>query len=343
MGLNLVGAASGAAQVGRQQEMDLQEMLARAFAQKQAEAQMELQRQAAARAEAAQRQSGEQFTQRLEFDKSRESADQTYRQGQVERQGRLDDRQATADRQVENQRGVRRMIGEFLVQRGATPLDTGARQTLGGMAVQEDIDLPKTITDDPNKDLEQRKALLEVEHRNRLAEIGATGDQARRTQAVRPPTAAEAKAALEAKTQANTTAETRRQIRALAQTILNDPALPGITGPIAGRRETFFEGPSVGAKRNLDQLLNSLALNERSKLKGSGAISNFETEMLMRAVSAIDRAAGDKIVKQHLQDIVTAFEGDAPRDEVVQPEIDMNAADADYDFINGRLVKRGRR
>jgi hypothetical protein len=255
MGLNLVGAATGAARVGQQQEEDLQTMLARAFAQKQAEAQMELQRQAAARAEAAQAQSAEQFTKRLEFDTNRETADQTYRQGQVERQGRLDDVAATDRRQVENERGVRRMIGEFLVQRGSTPLDTGARQTLGGMAIQEGVELPKTVTDDPtaaNAEWERRQG---IEHKNRLGEIAAQGAQTRQNTAARTNNAPDpAEAASITKTALD-----------LAGRLETHPGIGRATGAYEMRG---FTQDAVDFNAIRDQLVAALALPNLGALKG---------------------------------------------------------------------------
>jgi hypothetical protein len=180
--MNLVGAATGAARVGRQQEQDLQAMLEQAFREQQVKAQLALQQQAAERADAAQRQSADQFSQRLAFDTKKETADEAYRQGQV-------NRQATADRQGENERGVRRMIGDFLTQRGSQPLDTGARNQLTGMAVSEGVDLPRTVTDDPNAELNEYEAKkkLDLKYRppthgsapNYLTLVSPTGEQRR--------------------------------------------------------------------------------------------------------------------------------------------------------------------
>lgn len=97
-------------------------------------------------------------------------ADQADRVSQRERQGRMDERQLRLDdvaagdrRQVENQRGVRRMIGDFLVQRGSKPLDPGSRQTLQGMAVQEDVDLPEGVTEDPQADATRAGMIAEAQ------------------------------------------------------------------------------------------------------------------------------------------------------------------------------------
>lgn len=113
--------------------------------------------------------------------------------------------------------------------------------------------------------------------------------------------------------QATGVANTRSQIRDLAQSLITDPELAGITGPIEGRRDTFLTGGAVDAKRRLDQLLGMLSLESRSKLKGQGTVSDFEGKMLERAVSAISRAAGPEITKQHLKEILDAFQGDKPQ------------------------------
>jgi hypothetical protein len=106
----------------------------------------------------------------------------------------------------------------------------------------------------------------------------------------------------------------RSEVRDLAQSLLDDPELSGITGPVQGRRDTFFTGTAVDAKKRLDQLVGKLSLESRGKMKGQGQISDFEGRLLANAVSAIDRAAGPEIVKKHLQAVVDAFKGDAPSD-----------------------------
>lgn len=52
-------------------------------------------------------------------------------------------------RQAANQQGVRRMIGESITARGGQPMDAGTRQTLQGMAFQEGVDLPESLTREP--------------------------------------------------------------------------------------------------------------------------------------------------------------------------------------------------
>lgn len=113
----------------------------------------------------------------------------------------------------------------------------------------------------------------------------------------------------------NAVKTSRATVRDMAQSLLDDPALDGITGSFEGRRDTFFEGHAVDAKRRLDQLVGNLSLQARGQMKGQGQISDFEGRLLSNAVTAIDRAAGPEVVKKHLKEIVDAFSGDAPRDE----------------------------
>lgn len=65
--------------------------------------------------------------------------------GKVQRDQVTFDNQQTDRRQVENQRGVRRMIGESVAGRGGQPLTPQEAQTYQGMALQEGIDLPKGV------------------------------------------------------------------------------------------------------------------------------------------------------------------------------------------------------
>jgi hypothetical protein len=107
----------------------------------------------------------------------------------------------------------------------------------------------------------------------------------------------------------------RSEIRELAQSLLDDPALESITGPVEGRRDTFFRSANVDALRRLQQLQNKLSLESRSKLKGQGQVSDYEGKMLASAVSAIDRSAGPEAVRKHLNEIVNAFSGDSPYEQ----------------------------
>lgn len=117
------------------------------------------------------------------------------------------------------------------------------------------------------------------------------------------------------------TAGTRQTIRDLAANLAADPELGGITGPIEGRRDTFFTGGATDAVSRFNQLLSALALGERSKLKGQGQISDYEAKILQRAVTSLNRASGPEITKKTLEEIAAAFAGDTPQaGEAAQPQ-----------------------
>lgn len=173
------GAAAGASDA-------LTQMLVQKRLEQMQQAQLAMQQQAAAQRAAEFEASQGLQRDRFGLDRERFTADEANRTAQRDRQAKLDDVAAGDRRQAQNAVGVRRMIGDFLVQRGAAPLDPGARQTLQGMALQEGVDLPAQITTDPDAKFNDQKRVIDLQHRNRLAEISAAGAQSRQTAASKP-------------------------------------------------------------------------------------------------------------------------------------------------------------
>jgi hypothetical protein len=127
--------------------------------------------------------------------------------------------------------------------------------------------------------------------------------------------AAEAKTAQAARETADkqqALANARAEVRNLAQELIDDPNLADITGSIEGRLPGFLTEDNQRAMAKFTQLKNKLALGEREKLKGQGAISNFEAQQLASAVSALDRATGHENTIEMLKQIQAAFAGDSP-------------------------------
>lgn len=157
-GFGWSGAAQGAGNA-------LQEMLATrraAFLQQQALARQQQLDEAAA----AERRNDEEYRRRQETRQTTLDAETAAeRARQAARQTQQDEIAATGRRQQANQAGVRRMIGDAIVQRGGKPLDAQARQTLQGMAVQEDVDLPASVTTDPNAELADYEKKLQIAQR----------------------------------------------------------------------------------------------------------------------------------------------------------------------------------
>ena len=74
----------------------------------------------------------------------------------------------------------------------------------------------------------------------------------------------------------------------LIDELYSNPKLDNITGPIDQVAGGLF-GQAAVAKNLYNQLQGVLALEGRSKLKGSGAISDFEFRVLKDAQSALGR------------------------------------------------------
>ena len=78
----------------------------------------------------------------------------------LKRQEAKDETEAADRRQVGNQRGVRRMLGEFIGREGA-PKTSDARAQIQGMALQEDVDLPAELTGPSAQEEDDRRVNLE--------------------------------------------------------------------------------------------------------------------------------------------------------------------------------------
>jgi hypothetical protein len=139
MAFGFAGAAGGASDA-------LQEILARAFQEKQEQELMALRRQAEERAVAAQQQQADQFNRR-------QSLDELQHADVVARQTRLDDAALSEKRNVQ---GTRTMMGDFLTRRApGTPLSDQDRGTLETMAVTDNIQLPDSLMEKPKRTVVQ--------------------------------------------------------------------------------------------------------------------------------------------------------------------------------------------
>lgn len=108
-------------------------------------------------------------------------------------------------------------------------------------------------------------------------------------------------------------ASSRAEIRSLAKSLLDNPDLNDITGTFEGRRDSFMGTDNQKAVDNYKALEGLLSLENRTKLKGSGAISDFESKLLGASAVSVSRAAGKANVEKWLKDIAAAFDGDEPK------------------------------
>jgi hypothetical protein len=88
---------------------------------------------------------------------------------------------------------------------------------------------------------------------------------------------------------------------------LKNGNIGGITG---GLRYGFIPGSEAALTKNYyEQLKGLLSLENREKLKGSGAISNYESEVLERAASALGQNLSEDQFRAVLNDIETQLGG----------------------------------
>lgn len=84
--------------------------------------------------------------------------------------------------------------------------------------------------------------------------------------------------------------------------LLQDKSL----GSISGLLDQFiggYTGDSVLTKNRYNQLMNTLLVIDRGKLKGQGAITDFETNMLRDSISSLSRGVNDSQFRQGLLDV----------------------------------------
>ncbi len=90
--------------------------------------------------------------------------------------------------------------------------------------------------------------------------------------------------------------------------LLGNPSLSKISG-VPGL-SAFVPGTSAQlAKNQYNQLKGILSLENREKLKGSGAISDFEFKVLSEAATALGRNLSDADFKKQLEKVRDVFEG----------------------------------
>ena len=161
MGFGLAGAAGGAAK-------SLEELLAARQIEAYRQATLQQQAQQEANQVAARSEQAGLERQRIAQTGQRDAADETYRTGQLERQGRLDASTLARQTQQDERQNV-------LDQRG---------ENARGLAIMKD----EAALANPDKAQNDRLALAKQQHEYQLGEIGAAGEQARRTAAAKATT-----------------------------------------------------------------------------------------------------------------------------------------------------------
>lgn len=115
---------------------------------------------------------------------------------------------------------------------------------------------------------------------------------------------------------------TRDDVRTVAESVLNDPHLDEVFGAIQGRLPSV-RSTSVDLDARVTRLKGLLSLENASKMKNQGAISESERALLASSVTSLDQRVGDtKTIRKELQRIIDATHGNAPGsgDDVIAPQ-----------------------
>ncbi len=103
-----------------------------------------------------------------------------------------------------------------------------------------------------------------------------------------------------------------KEVLGIVDTLLANPELSRISGTIDQALGGFINGDAKLAKNYYNQLVGILKLDNRQKLKGSGAISDFEFKVLGQAATALGRNLSDEDFKNELQKLKDKLSGNAP-------------------------------
>lgn len=105
--------------------------------------------------------------------------------------------------------------------------------------------------------------------------------------------------------------ESGKEVLGIVDALLQNPKLSNISGPIDQALGGMF-GKGALAKNYYNQLVGILKLDNRQKLKGSGAISDFEFKVLGQAATALGRNLKDEDFRNELQKLKDKLSGNAP-------------------------------
>lgn len=323
--MGLAGAASGAAQ-------SLQEMLVQAFQQKQQEAALKLQQENAARQAAQFDATMADRTADRAFDRERFSADQQERQRVALRQAAQD---ATAQSDRTNAQGTRTMLGDFLTRRQpGKPLEDAERATLETMAVTDDIKLPSSLMEKPQRKVittlgprggpvsravteeeliagvpeyrEPKAASASAQQQDWVLRNGQPTPIARGTaQAGDVPYDPVAARQQNGATDPNTEAlDTAREVARIADQLRKHPGMGGAFGVVDSWLPTMRQG-TADAEALRESLMSLLTLENMGKMKG--VLSDRDMQVLRQASTTLSPKMSNAAAKAELDRLVESM------------------------------------
>lgn len=109
-----------------------------------------------------------------------------------------------------------------------------------------------------------------------------------------------------------------RSMLDMISNIANDPALPGVTGPVEGGggnnvdefgvlQRMYYGDAGLGVIQKIAQLQGNAWLGARALLKGGGAITDYESKKAESAMARLSRAQGDAEFQAALKDLEDAL------------------------------------
>lgn len=96
------------------------------------------------------------------------------------------------------------------------------------------------------------------------------------------------KAKIEGKSVQEADSAAKAELLNLVNTLYNDPKLPKVFGVAVQASPEYYVPANQITKNQVNQLIASLSLENRQKLKGSGAISDFEAQTLSKAATSLN-------------------------------------------------------
>jgi hypothetical protein len=127
-----------------------------------------------------------------------------------------------------------------------------------------------------------------------------------------------------------------REVLDIVDSLLSNPKLNRISGTVDQLIGGLVNSDAKLAKNQYDQLVGILKLDNREKLKGSGAISDFEFRILGQAATALGRNLSDDSFRDELQKMKDKLSGNAPIPTTpVNGDLWKGQDGVEYEFKNG--------
>jgi len=121
----------------------------------------------------------------------------------------------------------------------------------------------------------------------------------------------------------------------LLDDLIKNPKLKKLSGGVDQFAGGYF-GKAALAKNKYNQIKGILALDNRQKLKGSGAISDFEFQVLTQAASALGRNLSDEDFVAEIKKVRDVFQAARDRADLIESQQNGGVSEAPVDAAPAR-------